>query len=420
LVRDLELAVVGAILIDPSCLDEIRSECTWEDFENQRARVIYRAILHLHDEGVAVDLVTLGELLQRHDQLDRVGGAIGLSQITDAVVTTAHARSYARQIARRAGEGRIRRAAREISTSPCSDVYSFAGRALEQISAACAITGTEQSELIGECAWRFLRRQESGDGPQPLDTGISDEHGHEVRLHPELSILGAHAGDGKSTFALSLLLEIGIKRMIPCLYISTEDSKDTISARALSNLAGVPLHRVRDGTYAESDVEGLRTAAVDLAKGRLRVEHKPGLEAARLPLVMRQAIHRHGARLIVVDYLARLRPSAGSMNDFGVAQEVTRLIADAAQELQVPTLVLHHPKKPQGGRTELTMHDLRHAGVDEARQIWLLSRDSHDEPRGDNMSLVVAKNNNGPRGRARLSYDLRYARVEMGGFDDGY
>jgi len=46
----------------------------WSDFPHDRQRVVYRAILALHKDGVHVDVLTVEAFLQSHGRLERAGG----------------------------------------------------------------------------------------------------------------------------------------------------------------------------------------------------------------------------------------------------------------------------------------------------------------------------------------------------------
>ena len=69
-------------------------------------QVVYQSILGLHEQGKAIDAITLVDDLIRRDQLQLVGGHEAISQILNSVPHAANARYYA-EIVRQKAIGRL-------------------------------------------------------------------------------------------------------------------------------------------------------------------------------------------------------------------------------------------------------------------------------------------------------------------------
>lgn len=100
-----EMALLGAILIDPVALDSL-PHLRGEDFYVQHNGWVYDAILHLHEQRRDVDLVTLSDVLERRGLLDEVGGITYLNTLIQAVPSAVHANSYAHIVRERRSAGR--------------------------------------------------------------------------------------------------------------------------------------------------------------------------------------------------------------------------------------------------------------------------------------------------------------------------
>ncbi|MDD5511436.1 MAG: DnaB-like helicase N-terminal domain-containing protein [Dehalococcoidales bacterium] len=92
---DAEDAVLGAILLNNSCLQEARSIIDSDDFYARSNRMIFDAMKDLAEEGIPIDAVTLGGKLIARGELDAAGGAIRFSKFADTVVTSANISYYA-------------------------------------------------------------------------------------------------------------------------------------------------------------------------------------------------------------------------------------------------------------------------------------------------------------------------------------
>ena len=84
---DAEEAVLGALLIDGKALVRIYSLLEPQVFYKEQHRIICDAMLQLVNEESAVDIVTVAQKLIEMGELDVVGGAYYLSQLTTKVAT---------------------------------------------------------------------------------------------------------------------------------------------------------------------------------------------------------------------------------------------------------------------------------------------------------------------------------------------
>ena len=93
---DVERAVLGAILLDNFQLDVAVAKVKPEDFFHDGHRRILRLMLAMRGEGVAIDLVTLKEWLQRVGELENVGGAAYVASLIDGVPKVSNVEHYCR------------------------------------------------------------------------------------------------------------------------------------------------------------------------------------------------------------------------------------------------------------------------------------------------------------------------------------
>ena len=81
---DVEEAVLGALLIEPNCVDEAMDELSPSCFYSEKHRMIFEAMGSLNNEHVAIDLLSVSQKLKSQGNLEAVGGTIVL------VVTVLH------------------------------------------------------------------------------------------------------------------------------------------------------------------------------------------------------------------------------------------------------------------------------------------------------------------------------------------
>lgn len=91
-----EQAVLSGVFLRPDLLHEIIDQVSDADFYLPAHRMIFAAFKALYAKGVSVDQVTVFDWLRDHDQLEAVGGAVYLAELSRAVVSGANAAHWAK------------------------------------------------------------------------------------------------------------------------------------------------------------------------------------------------------------------------------------------------------------------------------------------------------------------------------------
>src|SRR3989337_1296704 len=96
--RDLEEAVLGAIMLEKSAFDTVveilKPECFYVD-SHQR---IYRAMQGLQQKNQPIDILTVVEELKIREELDIIGGPYYVTRLTNAVISSANIEAHSRII----------------------------------------------------------------------------------------------------------------------------------------------------------------------------------------------------------------------------------------------------------------------------------------------------------------------------------
>ena len=109
---DAEEALLGAILVSPQVLGgETVGEVRPRHFSVVRHRWTFSAMHHLAAEDRSIDLVTVGDELDRQGHLQEVGGLGYLTQLANRVPSATHADEYAHLVLRHAESESLKEAA---------------------------------------------------------------------------------------------------------------------------------------------------------------------------------------------------------------------------------------------------------------------------------------------------------------------
>lgn len=96
--RELEEAVLGALLLEKNAIEEIADILNPENFYVDAHSTIYRAIKDLFSNSQPIDLLTVIEELRKQSKLEECGGAYYLSELTNKIGSSAHIEKHARII----------------------------------------------------------------------------------------------------------------------------------------------------------------------------------------------------------------------------------------------------------------------------------------------------------------------------------
>jgi len=238
-----EQSLLSAIMIDNSVLDEVAEIVRADDFYATAHKKIFAAIVELNSQGKPADLVTLVNLLRNKNLLEKIGGAIYLSRIVDAVPMAVHAAHYAAIIRRKAALRSLIRKGNEIINrcSKCGDeveaAIDFAERSIMEISTTTAPAACRRVEAhldeCPSCRAELERRKEQ------LTMLASDLSSTGVAAGD----LGAEIAHGRTKVAEEVLDEV-IRERVPGPFDKIESRISKLlqrfrySSRAVEKLGG--------------------------------------------------------------------------------------------------------------------------------------------------------------------------------------
>lgn len=84
-----EQAVIGSMLIDPSCIPEVIELLRPEDFYAEENRRIFETIFSMFTDSIRIDAVTVLNELKMNGLYDDAGGRAYLAQLMDVTPTAA-------------------------------------------------------------------------------------------------------------------------------------------------------------------------------------------------------------------------------------------------------------------------------------------------------------------------------------------
>jgi replicative DNA helicase len=238
----------------------------------------------------------------------------------------------------------------------------------------------------------------------------------------ELSVIGARPSQGKTALLLAIALHASFRGAVPTLIISLEMSAAALMRRLASMETGIPLSRLRSGQLEAHDFKTLTTFQARLKKSGLAIfDGSTGSNVNRFAGIVRWHVEKRGVKLVVLDYLQKVRPTTRhEKRTYEVAEVSGSLKAIASRHgIHVCTaaqLNREPDKLDRKGNGKLPkLSDLADSGQIErdADLVGLLHRErSEQDPQGEPAFLFVAKQRDGEIGNVPLRFNPKFCRFE--------
>ena len=236
----------------------------------------------------------------------------------------------------------------------------------------------------------------------------------------EMAIIAARPSIGKTAIAIAIAEAAAVRAKVPTLFISLEMSKEAIFRRSVASIGSVSMQNLKSGNLTEGDMRSMSTATSKISAAPLWfLDGSSSQSIASITANVRRAVRKHGVKLVIVDYLQKIKAADKAEKRTYEVAEVSGKLKDIAVQTGVAMLCLaqlnRENEKDKGRQPRLT--DLADSGQIErdADLVMLLDRDRR-ESRGE-ASIVVAKQRDGECGIVKLHYNGEFCRFSDADFD---
>jgi replicative DNA helicase len=432
-----ERAVLGAVLLDPGALLQVLEKLRGGEFYLESHRIVFTACANLHQDGRAVDLLTVTNHLREQGLLERVGGASYLSSLMDALPDVANVTHYAEIVHDKFVKRQLIATAQRILTT-CSldqggarEAVEVAQRDVYRIAEDTLTGGLIHIRGIAELELKNLEESRTTHSTLTgTDTGF-------VRLNEltsglqrkDLVILAARPSMGKTSLGLNICTHAALRGGKKVAIFSLEMAAEQLVRRLLASEARVDQRRLATGYLAKSDWPKLTMAAQALQDVNIWIDDSPGATVLELSAKARRLKQEQGLDLVMVDYMQLMSGGTRFNSRHEEVSAISRGLKAIAKELDVPMLVLSQlSRQPErrGGDHRPQLSDLRESGSIEqdADVVMFIIRPAMYDPDVEDprrAELIIAKQRNGPTGEIDLVFQNEYTRFENADFthDDG-
>ncbi len=427
-----ERSVVGGLMLDPEAWEKVSELVIADDFYRPEHQSIFAVIARLADESEPIDVVTIGERLDKRGDLESIGGMAYLIEVAEATPSSSNIASYADIVRERSILRRLISTTNDISSRAfrpegmtAAEVLDEAERKIFQIAEGGEKKGGPRiaADILSATVDKIDELYHQEGAITGLSTGFTDLDDMTAGMQKsDLIIVAGRPSMGKTTFAMNLVENATMITDKPVVVFSLEMPSEQLMMRMLSSLGRIDQTRMRSGQLIQEDWDKLMSAVKMLKDRKLFIDDTAGISPTEMRSRVRRIAREHGdggVAMIMIDYLQLMQIPGYTEGRTNEISEISRSLKALAKEMECPVVALSQLNRSLENRPNKrpVNSDLRESGAIEqdADVISFVYRDEvyhEDTPHKGIAEIIIGKQRNGPIGTCRLAFVGKYTRFE--------
>jgi len=440
---ELEEAVLGALMLEKEAFtiigDTLKPECFYE----KKHGLIFKAIQTLAQNSRPIDVMTVVEQLKRDSELENIGGAAFIAELSQKVVSSAHLDYHARIVLQKHLARELITFASQVTnkafdeSNDVDDLMQEAEASLFEISRHNIKKDVSPIDPILKAAMeKISEAAKSTEGLSGLQTGFHKlDEITQGWQNGDLIIIAARPAMGKTAFVLSMVKNMAVNFKIPVAMFSLEMPNIQLVNRLIINVTELRGDVLRSGRLQPHEWQQLDSKIVELYGAPIYIDDTASLSVFELRSKARRLVKEYGVKCIFIDYLQLM--NASGMMSFSSSREnevstISRNLKSLAKELEIPIIALSQLNRrvedrtgsgKEGSSVRLPqLSDLRESGAIEqdADIVCFIHRPEYykiyEDERGNDLrgkaQIIIAKHRNGKTDDITLEYISDYTRFQ--------
>ncbi|NMB62929.1 MAG: replicative DNA helicase, partial [Chloroflexi bacterium] len=382
-----------------------------DNFYIIRNRWIWEVFVHLYEERIPIDLLTVSEELEKRNQLNEVGGQAYLVSLVNQTPSSLNAQAYAHIVEETSIRRRLLGSANEM-----------AKLAYDQEKSINSVLDEAEREVFN-LSERRIRRD-----LQPINTVLSEYYDHITELaergdefmgvptglidldkvlggmqKSDFLIIAGRPATGKTGFLLTIAKNAAQKHHKHVAFFSLEMSNEQLVQRLISQETRINAQRLRLGDLEDEEWPLFTHAIEVLGETKIFLDDTPALTPVQMRTKCRRLHLEYHLDLIIVDYLQLMSGDSRNDNRVQEVSYISRNLKILARELNVPVLAAAQLSRAVEQRTDKRpmLSDLRESGSleQDADIVMFIHRPDiteKDISKQNSAEIIVAKHRNGP------------------------
>ncbi len=440
---DLEEAVLGALMLEKDALSAVIDILKPEVFYKDGHQKIFGAIHNLFQKSSPIDILTVTAQLRQSGELEIVGGAFYITELTNRVVSAANIEYHARIISQKYIQRELIRISSEIitnayeDTTDIFDLLDHAEKSLFDIAQNnLRRDSRKMDDIVRESLEALEKLKDKVDGLTGIPSGFTALDRMTSGWQPsDLVIIAARPAMGKTAFVLTCARNASVQFDKPVVVFSLEMSSVQLVNRLISGEAEIEQEKLRKGNLAEWEWQQLHSKIGKLTEAPLFIDDTPALNVFEFRAKCRRLKAQYDIQMVIVDYLQLMHGKSEGKGGGNREQEIgsiSRALKSVAKELNVAVLALSQLSRAvesrPGNSKKPMLSDLRESGSIEqdADMVLFLYRPEYyglteDEEGRSTLGVgevIIAKHRHGETGTVPLKFIGKY--VKFADLDEDY
>jgi len=370
---ELEEAVLGALLVEKDAIEKI--DLNADDFYKEIHQTIFKAIMTLHDERNPVDMFTVVNQLSKIGEIENIGGAYFITQLTMKMSSAANIQYHSNIIKQKSVARKLIGLSSEIQSMAFSDETDVAD-VLEYIEQnftdiSTGSTHTEASDA-SQSVWetieymKKLQNEKENGRPAAIPTGLTEL---DLQLNggfkaPDLIVIGGRPSMGKTQFAVHFS-KFAAMNNYPALFVSIEMTKIQLIIRMITENESIDFYRIKTGQLSMQEWAEVDKMVTEISKLSLYIADDYKIRyLSNIKSLARKMARKGQLKLMIIDYLGLIKTN----QKFGTRDLeigfITGELKNLCKELNIPIVLLAQLNRPEKGVKirKPQLNDLRESG----------------------------------------------------------
>ena len=431
---ELEEVVLGTLMLEKDAYMNVCDILVPESFYDPVNKLIYEAIQTLGLSQRPIDMMTVVDQLRQDGTLEKIGGAVHVTELTARVYSGANVEYHAQIIAQKYLARRLIQFAVEVEQQAYDEGYDVADLLQNAEAGIFDISQTQLKRevtqidpVINQALEEIQAAQNSDSGISGLPTGFDDlDRMTSGWQNSDLIIMAGRPAMGKTALVLTMAKNMAIDFAIPVAVFSLEMPNVQLVKRLISNIAELDANKIKSGRLNEEEQIRLNQRIRMAYSAPLYLDETPSLSITEMRTKARRLVREKGVKIIIIDYLQLMTAGASK---FGSREQevstISRSLKALAKELNIPIIALSQLNRGNESREDKrpVLSDLRESGAIEqdADIVCFIHRPEYytkaaEDAQGNDIrglaELIVAKHRNGAVGDVKLRFTSMFARFE--------
>ncbi|MCP4122719.1 MAG: replicative DNA helicase [Bacteroidetes bacterium] len=440
--RDLEDAVLGAIMIDKHAIGDVVDILKPSSFYDERNNMVYEAILELFEQSEPIDLLTVTQQLKKLGNLEAVGGPYYLTELTSRVASSANSEFHARIVVQKYIQRELIRVSSLIiedayeDTTDVFDLLDKAEKGIFEITNNNLRRGMQDMQQLVAKALNEISEVRESKGLIGIPSGFVELDRMTSGWQPtDLIIVAARPAMGKTSFVLNMARNAAVDHDAAVAVFSLEMGATQLAKRLITSETEIEADKIKNGRLESYEWAELNKKVEKLSQSKLFIIDTPAINIFELRAQCRRLKSAHDIKMIFIDYLQLMSGTSegkGSGNREQEISNISRSLKSIAKELNIPVIALSQLSRAvetRGGDKRPMLSDLRESGAIEqdADMVLFLYRPDYygflqDEEGNSTQGIaevIISKHRNGATGTIPLRFIKKFTKfTDVDSFSD--